>query len=119
MQNSAWARLSMASLTGKSDNFDAALSCPRNLSKQKGCELQTRNSQLEKHAVAAAERQNKEFKKAGGDFPVHRLVAVALRKLEARLAITKRVDTCLIEHEPWPYAFLHAGPGSLAPGPFS
>jgi hypothetical protein len=27
-----------------------------------------RNSQLEKHAVAAAERQNKEFKKAGGAF---------------------------------------------------
>lgn len=39
----------------------------RNLSKSAGCNL-LRNSQLEKHAVAAAERQNKEFKKAGGTF---------------------------------------------------
>ena len=44
--------------------------CPNVMRARKSasCNL-LRNSQLEKHAVAAAERQNKEFKKAGGTFP--------------------------------------------------
>ena len=32
--------------------------------------------------------------------------------------IRVHVDTCPIEHGPWPYAVLHAGLGKLVPGPF-
>ena len=127
--------------------------CPNVMRARKSasCNL-LRNSQLEKHAVAAAERQNKEFKKAGGTFPftgasyscglavgnwkpdwqpqstttwVWKIlegdspfanVCVYIYIFVSKIRV--HVDTCPIEHGPWPYAVLHAGLGKLVPGPF-